>query len=456
MSGLHMQPRNRQGEPVEVCTLSAADGSGALVALAPAPNLRSESLDWLLTTPARDRATPALCGRQLAALADFAEYALGDPGLASLLDHAVAVAATLVDADVVQILRPLPDGDSCVLEADGDWDADVRTSVFDCGPGSQARFGLDADGPVAIHELATEGRFEPMRALRERGAVGGVMLRVGPRSGQHLLLGAYARRPMLVSETELDLLRALAGVIAGAIERLQLRRLADTFVSDNVDLVARLDAGLRCTYANAALALATGRRGGSHIGRSLAEIGLVAPEQLEALEAVAESVLRRGREREIDTMVSSSWGERTFRLRFVPEPGVDDTVESILVIARDLSEVGRLRDECASVRRELAELQHRQQELCRELLVEQRWRGEHQRRAGDAALIAEQLTDREVEILPLLVSGLTNQQIAARLHLSAGTVRNHLGRLFPKLDAADRTQAAVRAVELGLVGIDGA
>jgi DNA-binding NarL/FixJ family response regulator len=50
----------------------------------------------------------------------------------------------------------------------------------------------------------------------------------------------------------------------------------------------------------------------------------------------------------------------------------------------------------------------------------------------------------------MVTDGLTNQQIAARLHLSAGTVRNHLGRLFPKLDAADRTQAAVRAVELGL------
>jgi hypothetical protein len=86
----------------------------------------------------------------LAALADFAEYALAGPGLASLLDHAVAVAATLVDADVVQILRPLPDGASCVLEADGGLDSDLRAPVFDRGPGSQARFGLDADGPVPM------------------------------------------------------------------------------------------------------------------------------------------------------------------------------------------------------------------------------------------------------------------------------------------------------------------
>jgi len=37
------------------------------------------------------------------------------------------------------------------------------------------------------------------------------------------------------------------------------------------------------------------------------------------------------------------------------------------------------------------------------------------------------------------------------LRLSAGTVRNYLGRVFPKVDAVDRTQAAVRAVELGLI-----
>ena len=53
----------------------------------------------------------------------------------------------------------------------------------------------------------------------------------------------------------------------------------------------------------------------------------------------------------------------------------------------------------------------------------------------------------------MLTSGLTNQQIGSRLNLSTGTVRNHLGRLFPKLDVVDRTQAAVRAIELGLVQV---
>jgi DNA-binding NarL/FixJ family response regulator len=66
------------------------------------------------------------------------------------------------------------------------------------------------------------------------------------------------------------------------------------------------------------------------------------------------------------------------------------------------------------------------------------------------------MTAREMEILRLVVDGLTNQQIAARLHLSAGTVRNRLGLLFPKLDVINRAQAAARAVELGLVNPNGA
>lgn len=59
-------------------------------------------------------------------------------------------------------------------------------------------------------------------------------------------------------------------------------------------------------------------------------------------------------------------------------------------------------------------------------------------------------TAREDQILRLLVVGYTNRQIGARLQLGTGTVRNYLGRIFRKLGATTRTQAAVRAVELGI------
>lgn len=62
-----------------------------------------------------------------------------------------------------------------------------------------------------------------------------------------------------------------------------------------------------------------------------------------------------------------------------------------------------------------------------------------------------QLTPRELDVLALLVKGLTNRQIGDRLYISIGTVKLHVERILAKLDVTDRTQAAVRAVELGLV-----
>jgi DNA-binding NarL/FixJ family response regulator len=61
------------------------------------------------------------------------------------------------------------------------------------------------------------------------------------------------------------------------------------------------------------------------------------------------------------------------------------------------------------------------------------------------------LTEREGQVLQLLVVGHTNREIGNRLLLEAGTVRNYLGRIFRKLSVTTRTQAAVRALELGLV-----
>jgi DNA-binding NarL/FixJ family response regulator len=61
------------------------------------------------------------------------------------------------------------------------------------------------------------------------------------------------------------------------------------------------------------------------------------------------------------------------------------------------------------------------------------------------------LTPREVEVLGYLAQGKTNRQIGQELHLSLSTVKRHLERIISKLGVSDRTQAAVKAVELGLL-----
>jgi DNA-binding NarL/FixJ family response regulator len=61
------------------------------------------------------------------------------------------------------------------------------------------------------------------------------------------------------------------------------------------------------------------------------------------------------------------------------------------------------------------------------------------------------LTPRELEVLRLLVQGHTNREIAEELVITTGTAKLYVERILGKLAVSDRTQAAVRAVELGLV-----
>ena len=61
------------------------------------------------------------------------------------------------------------------------------------------------------------------------------------------------------------------------------------------------------------------------------------------------------------------------------------------------------------------------------------------------------LSPREREILALLGTGASNKEIADRICLAEGTVKNHVTNILSKLDVRDRTQAALRARQLGLV-----
>lgn len=75
---------------------------------------------------------------------------------------------------------------------------------------------------------------------------------------------------------------------------------------------------------------------------------------------------------------------------------------------------------------------------------------EPDRKASQDALV-EPLSERELEILRLVADGLSNREIANDLVITEGTVKNHVTSILGKLSVRDRTQAAIKARDLGLL-----
>ena len=71
--------------------------------------------------------------------------------------------------------------------------------------------------------------------------------------------------------------------------------------------------------------------------------------------------------------------------------------------------------------------------------------------AAQMEQLVEPLSERELEILALIARGASNKEIASQLFIAEGTVKNHVTHILGKLDVRDRTQAALKARELGLL-----
>jgi GAF domain-containing protein/DNA-binding CsgD family transcriptional regulator len=390
--------------------------------------------------------------RQLTAVADLGRFALAADDLQDVLNAAAMVIAGVFEADCSQVLRLRPDGSTLMIEAGLALpNGLVVSSGPKCDATSQCGYALAVGEPVAVDDLSHEHRFRPMPALLDRGMVSGVLVPITRDGRSYGLLGLHARRAIEFTEEDLQFLRSVGNILATAIDATRSRHVTDALIEQASDPIARYDAQLRVLSANEALGLAVGRPVSELLGQTLRTLSSAPSPQIDNWEMVAQSVFRSGREREAELSWPTPFGPRDYQMRFVPELVAHGQVESVLVIARDVSDRKRLDDERAALYDELLERDLRLRELISDLRVEHREERAQDRRLADATFIESQMTAREVEILGMVVAGLTNQQIAARLHLSAGTVRNRLGHLFPKLDVVNRAQAAARAVELGLV-----
>ena len=70
--------------------------------------------------------------------------------------------------------------------------------------------------------------------------------------------------------------------------------------------------------------------------------------------------------------------------------------------------------------------------------------------ATSSEVLPEPLSEREIEVLRLVTAGMSNREIAAQLFISRGTAKTHIHHLCGKLNVRNRTEAAMKAKELGL------
>ena len=108
-----------------------------------------------------------------------------------------------------------------------------------------------------------------------------------------------------------------------------------------------------------------------------------------------------------------------------------------------------------AVRRTLSGESPLNQDLAMQLLVRMANESEQDGSPHEANKLQDStpagITQREIEVLRLLAQGRTNPEIANELEISRGTVKIHVQHIIAKLGVSDRTQAAVRAIELGFL-----
>jgi len=106
---------------------------------------------------------------------------------------------------------------------------------------------------------------------------------------------------------------------------------------------------------------------------------------------------------------------------------------------------------------ELADAIHqvlRGESMLTEAMAARMLRRLNERRAQPTTTLTTPLTLREMEVLRLVAQGKTNRVIAEELTITSGTVKLHVEHIIGKLEVSDRTQAAVRAIQLGLLRSD--
>ena len=174
----------------------------------------------------RDQAEAALRAqaRQQAVVSELGQRALAGETVAALFDEATRLVAQTLGVEQSAVLEYLPGRDALRLRAGVGWRTEtVGDTIVPTGRHDPAGLALVSGTPVVIDDLATDRRFAAaaIEFLREHGVVSGVSVTIVGRERPYGVLEAYATRQLRFRNNHIEFLRAIANVLAAAIDRAQ-------------------------------------------------------------------------------------------------------------------------------------------------------------------------------------------------------------------------------------------
>ena len=219
-------------------------------------------ISWLaqaLHSSRREAQVKALESRarasQQEAVVELGQRALAHADIGDLMEDAVGLVAGVLGIEYAKVLELLPGGEELLVIAGVGWEEGVvgRTKV-DSTRNAQAGYTLLSDEPVVVEDLRSETRFRGHHLLHEHGVVSGMTVIIRPGGRPFGVLGAHTRKRRTFTGDDVNFLKAVANVLAAAIERERAeekqRFLADigALLSSSLDYRATLGAwpALRC------------------------------------------------------------------------------------------------------------------------------------------------------------------------------------------------------------------
>jgi PAS domain S-box-containing protein len=383
--------------------------------------------------------------RHEAALVDLGRLAHEGASPIDVMRAAPALIGAELHLDYVQLFdRPPTDDDAVRLLASTGPDQAAIGSVERLDPdGLLADAAVRAGQPVIIPDWQAECRLKPPAVLRDADISSsvGIAITAGPDEPIYGFLSVHSRAPRPFPDDEIQFLTTVGNLLAYAIATARCTQSFLAVLENAHEMIVWFDGDLRIRHANPATERVTGTSAESLFGQTSGNLGIV-ESLLPTWELVLRNVWRSGRWQTFELTVRTPTGERVLDSRIVPNAGPDGAVQSLLTISRDVTELRRAEADRLALYQQLVAQQNRVQELMSRLAQD----GERM-----PLPLQAHLSDRERQILRLLAAGRSNPEIGAELGRATGTVKNHVARILSKLDMTDRTQAAVRAVELGLV-----